>query len=485
VTATAVADSSRSDSATVTIINDPNLKLSGPYAFVYTGWDPNGKSLDAIGSFVADGNGHLTGLIDMNGINGAYRYINQGFSGTYLVNAADNRGEMVLTLPNGNWNFRFALNSTGGKGHFILFESSGRYGSGIFKRQTTSDFSLASLNGNYALGMAGMSAMGDERNAIVGRMHVDGAGVISSTGLYACNTGGPANFMTFDGSVAMSANTGMSSGRGTMSFAAGGSNPHFSFYLVDSTEAYLIRIDAIGDNTPPYVGGALKQIGGPYTPASFTGNSVFYTTGSITQNVAKSAVMIGQFTMNGTTGSTVYTYNYGGSIYSGHSDTNLTVYSDGRVLLNILGVPYVAYLVAPNTGFLLQINDPGTMVMFGFFEAQSGTPFSDASLVGEFFGGAIAPSTAGVGYGNGLQTYNGNRGWSGTGNTIGPGSGMQPDTAVSGTYVFTEATTGAANWLLTSPGTYNKKFFAISPKKIVFIPTEPSNVQPAAEIFEK
>lgn len=485
VTATAVADPSRSDFATVTIINDPNLKLSGPYAFIYTGWDVNGKSLDAIGSFVADGNGHLTGLIDMNGANGSYRYINQGFSGSYQVNPSDNRGQIVFTLPNGNWNFRFAINSTGTKGHLLLFESSGRYGSGVFKRQTTADFSLSSLNGDYAMGMAGMSAMGDERNALVGRMHVDGTGVISATSLYVCNTGGPATYMTFDASAAMSASTGMSSGRGTIFFSAGGQNPHFSFYLVDSTEAYLIRIDTIGDNAPPYVGGALKQVGGPYTPASFTGNSVFYTTGIVSQTVVKAGVMIGQFTMNGSTGSAVYTYNYGGSIFSGQSGINATVYTNGRVLLNILSNSYVAYLVAPNTGFLLQIDDPGTMVMFGFFEAQTGGPFSDASLSGEFFGGAIAPSTAGVGYGNGIQIYDANRNWSGIGNTIAPGNGMQPDTQVAGTYIFTDGATGAANWLGTYPGTYNKKFFAISPRKIVFVQTEPSNVQPVVEIFEK
>ena len=485
VTATAVADPSRSDTATVTIINDPNLKLSGPYAFIYTGWDINGKSLDAIGSFVADGNGHITGLIDMNGVNGAYRYINQGFSGSYQVNPSDNRGQLMFTLPNGAWNFRFAIDSTGKKGHLLLFESSGRYGSGVFKRQTTADFSLSSLNGDYAMAMAGMSAMGDERNALAGRMHVDGTGVISATSLYVCNTGGPANFMTFDGSAAMNASTGMSSGRGTIFFSAGGQNPHFSFYLVDSTEAYLIRIDTIGDNTPPYVGGALKQVGGPYTPASFTGNSVFYTTGIVSQTVVKSGVMIGQFTMNGSTGSAVYTYNYGGSIFSGQSSINATVYTNGRVLLNILSNSYVAYLVAPNTGFLLQIDNPGTMVMFGFFEAQTGGPFSDASLSGEFFGGAVAPSTAGVAYGNGIQIYDTNRNWSGIGNTIAPGNGMQPDTQVAGTYIFTDAATGAANWLGTYPGTYNKKFFAISPKKIVFVQTEPSNVQPVVEIFEK
>ncbi len=486
VTASAVADPTRTDTATVTIVNDPNVKLSGGYAFIYSGFDASGRSLDAIGNMIADGAGHLTGYIDMNGANGAYRIANSAFTGTYQVNANDNRGQMIFNLPSGAWTFRFAISSTGSRGHFLLFESTGRYGSGIFKRVNASDFSLTALSGNLAFGITGLSAQGDVRNAIAGRMHVDSNGAISATSAYSVSSGDPTNFLTFDGTLTMNASTGVSHGRGTMALSVGGTSPNFAYYMIDDTEAYMLRTDVIGDNNPAYVGGMMKQRLGEFLPAHFTGNSVFYLTGFVRQTVPKAGVMIGQMTMtDGSVGSSSYTYNYGGSIFSGSSTITATVYTNGRVLLNILGNSYAAYLVAPNTGFMLHIDSPGTMALFGFFEAQSGGPFGYSSLNGEFFGGAVAPATGLVGYGNGLQRYDGLGGWSGTGNTIGPGSGMQPDVAVAGTYNITNATTGEANWQGTFPGVYNKKFYVIDPNRIVFVQTEPSNTQPSVEIFEK
>ena len=486
VKATAVADATRFDTASVTVIHDPNVKLNGAYAFIYTGWDMSSRSLDAVGSFTADGNGHLNGLIDVNGVNTAYRNINQAFSGTYQMNAADNRGQMVFNLPTGTRTFRFTVDSSGEKGHFILFESTGRYGSGMFKRQTTSDFSLAKLNGDYAMGMVGLSASGDERNGVLGRMHIDGTGHLSNTSLDITNSNGPADNVSFTGSIAMNSGSGMAFGRGTLAVSTIATNANFSFYLVDDDEAYMIRTDVIGDDVPPLVGGFMKQVGGPFTAASFSGRSVFYLTGLVLQTVRKAGVTVGEFNVTNGAGSAQYTWNVGGSVYSGSTGVSATVSTNGRGLLGsaVLG-PHVFYLVGPNTGFIMKFENPGTSVNFGFFEAQSAGPFSNASLNGEYFGGAIAPATGSVGYGHGFQTYNGNGAWSGTGDTASPEGGLSPDTPVSGTYVITDAATGAFNWQLTVPGIYNKKFYVINQDKIVFVPTESSNTQPVAEIFEK
>lgn len=482
----AAADTTRTDTATITLIYDPNVKLHGTYAFVYTGWDPSGKPLDAIGSMVADGDGHLSGLLDMNGANTSYRRINEPFSGTYEVHPADNRGEMTMTVSSGSRTLRFSMDPAGNRGYFLLFESTGMYGSGMFKRQNTSDFSLAKLNGDYVMGATGMSYMGDERNALLGRFHTDGAGAISDTSLDITNTGGPTANLPFQGSISMDSQTGASSGRGTMSLTtmAGGAN--FSFFLVDSTEAYLIRTDTIGEDAPIFVGGMMKQTGRPYSSASLNGRSVFYMTGMLVQTVRKAGVAIGEFSLVNGTGTSFYTSNGGGSIFSGSSSVSFAVDTNGRATWNwaVFGAPFIMYLVAPNTGFILQYNDPGSSVFFGFFEPQTGGPFTNASLNGEYFGGAIAPATSGVDYGNGLQRYHGDGTWSGIGNNAGP-DGMQPDLPVSGTYIITDTNTGAANWLLTMPGTYRKIFYVINPNRAVMVPNEPSNMQPALEIFEK
>ena len=100
-------------------------------------------------------------------------------------------------------------------------------------------------------------------------------------------------------------------------------------------------------------------------------------------------------------------------------------------------------------------------------------------------GAGVTPSTSGVDYGNGLQLWDGSGGFTGTGNNAGPSIGLHPDIPVTGTYIITDSTAGAGNWRSTSPGTYNKKFYVVGPNKIVFVPTEPSNVNPAVEMFQK
>jgi hypothetical protein len=491
VTATAVADPSRTDTATVTIVPDPNVKLHGQFAFIYSGWDTSSKTLDAIGSFIADGNGHLTGLIDMNGANGTYRLTNQTFTGTYQVNAGNDLGQMVFNLPTGGRTFRFALSTSGDRGHFLLFESSGMYGSGTFKRQTPGDFSQSSLAGDYAMGMVGLSAMGDERTAIVGRFTVDAAGAVSNTFLDAANTGASPMHFTFGGTLTINAGTGLAFGRGTMPVtpSIGGPPVNFAFYVVDDGEAYLIRTDVIGDNAPPYVGGMMRQVGAPfYNWAS--GKAVFYMTGILNQTVKKAAVTIGQFDFPSGTynASAYYTYHSGNSVFTGHTTLGWTVESIGRVYISLMGSSYIGYLVGPNTGFIMQVDDPGSGVMFGFFENETPGPYTNNLLTGQLYGGSVGAALGAVDYDSGIETFDGIGEWNGTSNVTGPSFGLYPDVTVMGTYTFGNPSAyadGFGYWIQSTPSTYNKIYYAISPNRFVMISAEASDVQAAVEIFEK
>lgn len=490
VRAAAVADPSRFDTATVTLIYDPNVKLNGMYAFTFTGWDAAGRPMDAIGSMAADGNGHLSGLIDMNGMtyaNHNYYSIQKALSGTYQVNAGDNRGEMVFTFTSSvgteSFNFRFAIDSIGSRGHFLLFESSGRYGSGVFKRQTSADFSLSKLNGDYALGLAGLSVYGDERNGVLARGHLDGSGGVSDTSLDIVNTDGPAGHYSFTGSAAMSAATGATSGRGTLTLSAVGQTLNLSFYMVSASEMFVMVSSPFGDNVPPLMGKMLKQTKAAFSSADFSGRIVMYMTGINPPTLPNSSVFIGAADLS--TGMGTYELNFGGTQIGGaNMIVTSTVSPNGRILLSLgFRGAWVAYLVAPNTGFIMQYDDPGTMVLSGFFEQQSAGPFTNATLNGEYFGGAVDAGMSAVAYGNGIQNWNGNGAWSGIGNVAAPGSGLYPDMPVSGTYTITDSSLGAGNWL--GDGDYHKKFYVISPNKIVFIQTELSNIYPSLEIFEK
>jgi hypothetical protein len=499
VKAAAVADPTRFDTGTITVIYDPNVKLNGMYAFTFTGWDASGRPMDVIGSMVADGNGHLSGLIDMNGMgyaNHNYHSINKALSGTYQVNAGDNRGEMVFTFTSSvgteTFNFRFAIDSTGSRGHFLLFESSGRYGSGIFKRQTSSDFSLAKLSGDYVMGVSGLSVSGDERNVAIARGHLDGTGGVSNTSVDISSTGGSTGHATYAGALTMSSTTGISSGRGTFAVSASGTNISFSFYMVNAGELFVMVSDTVGFDTPLLIGKILKQTGGPYSAASFNGAVVMYMTGLVQRvnygEPTPTSVLIARYGVTNGYGNGSLYENWGGQLVDTGGSIYANIDSTGRATITSSNFSdsFVAYFVAPNTGFIMEYTTPsGGPMRFGFFEPQSNGPFAQTTLSGEFFGGATDPATSSVPYGNGIQIYDRNGGWSGTGNTIGPGSGQFPDQSVAGTYTITDSTTGAATWQGTYPGTYNKRFYVISPNKIAFVSAETAETYPILEVFEK
>ncbi len=59
-----------------------------------------------------------------------------------------------------------------------------------------------------------------------------------------------------------------------------------------------------------------------------------------------------------------------------------------------------------------------------------------------------------------------------------------PDISSSGTYYFSDLT-GRGNWLQTSPSSYSKAMYVVSPNKILFITNELGVINPGFEIFEK
>src|SRR6266852_269091 len=111
LTATSATDATRSASAAITVTAPAPAdlaKLTGPYAFLFNGFDSGGAVVIA-GSFTADGNGNITGGIeDSSWVSGVSTSVS--FTGTYTV-GADNRGSMTLTstTPAVTSTFGFAL----------------------------------------------------------------------------------------------------------------------------------------------------------------------------------------------------------------------------------------------------------------------------------------------------------------------------------------------------------------------------------------
>ncbi len=490
ITATAVADPAKSVTATVTVTPNLNAKITGPYAFSYVGYDAAGKPQHAIGSFVADGKGTLNGLIDINVVGAASSTLKTSFAGTYQVFTGGNRGEATFTVSGTPMTFRFSTNGAGERAHMIRFDSSGSYGSGSFKKQTVADFQLSKISGDYVLGLSGTTSSGNERNAAVGRLHTDGTGAMSNTSMDIAETGQAPMTFGFGGNFALDGTTGAENGRGTIAVAAFGQALHFSFYLVSQDEAFLLSTDPTSLDTSLLSGSMLRQTGGPFSTDSMNATSVLYLVGVTTRysnaTTPRSAITIASiFELGNGTGHLLYWFNWGGSQFSGgYSMEAITIDATGRgtctfnVNAQDLSGKYVLYLRAPNTGFVMQYVDPGYMVNFGYIEPQASGPYYISSFAGDYYGGTVLPAISGVGYGTGVQTWDGKGGWTGIGDVAGGGSPFIPDLSTAGTYALGE-------WVQTVPAPYHKGFNIVSPNKLLFIPTEPGVVNPGLEIIEK
>ena len=207
--------------------------LSGNIAFLLAGPVPN-RNIATAGSFAADGSGHLsTGVLDEN-VNGAVAPGVAFTNGTYLVTSTG-RGTATFATASHTYNLVFYLS---GPGSAVVQETdSGRTSDGSFVQQQNAAFSQASLKSSYALQTTGLSATSAQ--TISGQMSADGAGAISSGNLD-INTAGATASEALTGTYSAPA----ASGRATLALNPSTDNRNFAIYIVDSTRAFVIGIDA-------------------------------------------------------------------------------------------------------------------------------------------------------------------------------------------------------------------------------------------------
>jgi hypothetical protein len=219
----------------------PNLmfdatSLNGNIAFSLAGPVPNG-TLATAGSFSADGNLHITaGVLDEN-VNGT-AIQNIAFSnGSYSV-ASTGRGAATFTAGGHTYTLVFYLSTPG---NAVLQETdSGRTSDGSFAQQQTTAFSLASIQGNYALQTSGLSSASPaSAQTIAGPVVANGAGAISS-GTIDINSGGTPASATVSGTYSLPA----SNGRATLAVNPSTDNRNFAVYVVNSAQVFVIGIDA-------------------------------------------------------------------------------------------------------------------------------------------------------------------------------------------------------------------------------------------------
>ncbi|MGH9687857.1 MAG: hypothetical protein ACRD5K_12280 [Candidatus Acidiferrales bacterium] len=258
ITVTAT-DGVNTATATVSVVYS-DLSLNGPYAFSYTGNDESGY-LAAAGSFLADGQGHITsGVEDVDSfLNGLA--VAAPISGIYSV-GNDGRGTATITRGQITERWRFAL-TTGLHAAMTLSEPNAT-GGGTIDQQSVGALSNspAVITGPYVFKLLGADASANRSPlGMAGEFSANGGGdVLAADGtLIDVNDNGtiPSTDTSLNGTYAFDPNN-PDSGRGTITLSSTPTGPReYAFYAVSTaidpstnasyvTQMHLIEIDNAG-----------------------------------------------------------------------------------------------------------------------------------------------------------------------------------------------------------------------------------------------
>jgi|SRR5579875_654805 len=398
--ATSIADNTKSDSDTFTIVStsaNNDAELKGQYAFLISGWDDaTGSHFAYIGSITADGNGNITsGLEDMNLPAGVSTEV--PVTGTYTL-GTDNRGTLVLTGSGLTTKFAFSAgmlnsNSIATKLHIIEFDdatgTSGRRGSGVGYLQDPSAFSLASITGPYAFQFIGQDNSAADRLVNTGSFTVNAGGAITGT-VDSNDAGSFAGGLSITASLTADAAT-TTNGRLAFSFTSGAFGDSI-FYIVSAN--HLLSMDSDLESSNGLTSGEiLRQTSTSFTNSFLNGTVVLYSTG-VSSVAGASYSQAGLLTFNSATGTGTISLdtNDGGTSGTLSSTFTYSVAAYGQVTINLpTGPGPDLYLIDTNKAFIM---DEGANVNGGRLEPQAGGPFSNSSVNGNyFFGEAEAPAT--------------------------------------------------------------------------------------------
>jgi hypothetical protein len=485
VTATSVADSTKTDTATVIITNTAanpnNAKLSGQYAFLFSGFNSAGP-MSIVGSFTADGSGNLiAGNTDVTVFGGTKT--SQGLTNSTYSVGSDNLGTMILNtavnFPTDSFSFTFsfaldsfAFSGVAAAGRLIESDSTDQTGTGLFIKRDPAAFSTAAITGGFAIGLAGPS--GIEENVALGRFSAsDGSLSAGHIDLIGFGSGGLQLDQPFTGTYSVDG-----SGRGAATLNISGQpNPlSLILYVVSSSQSFWMEAGGTAAT-----GTALQQSGGPFSMGSLNGTSVFGAAGF---TVAGNDVTVGEVQFDGVGNvSGTNDENYFGLSFSDEPIIGTyTVDANGlgRGAVSEVRGPGLStfYLVSPGKGFIISGNDS---LEFGIFEPQTGAPFSNASFLGNYALGAVPLlSTVGTSFASGVLSPDGGGNLAGT------------LTTKAGTQTFAGSYSVSANGRTTlsitptSGSPSNLVFYFVSPSKAVGVQmTDFGPANAAVNVVEK
>ena len=408
-------------------------RLSGTYAFQFSGYDENDKAILVAGTFTVAAGGSISGLEDEIAWNGS-SYVNTQYtisSGSYAPISgsdpnANNSGTLVLNTGAFPSTFQAVLDGAGNV-EMIASDKANGNGSGFAVSSSKNKFNQGTT-ATFAFGFTGVDAS-NSRVGYAGLLPTDGISSVSG-GLIDVNDNGSATNSVCNSSPCPIA--------GTYSYNANTNLGHltltspkamaFDFFVANGTEnnngnnpLYLYAIST--DSNPAVLGTMVFQ--SPkittYNNAALVGTSVSALTGANGNVALVLGTTDGSSSGSGGTGSFAGTFDWNNSgtitsvppsapctaLVCTFGNTYLATNGNiGRYTLQMLGnpnanpavsaIPFVLYAAGANYGFLL--DQSSAAVMTGTMNAQSGPKvnlgnFSASSATGTY---AVATSSNSV-----------------------------------------------------------------------------------------
>ena len=425
ITATSLADNTKSASVTVTITPPPaacgsgnESALDGQYAFNLTGFDNFGFKA-VVGSFAADAAGNITGgEADKNAQTGTESEA-AITAGLYSV-GSDNRGCVTLVTDLGNFTTRFQLGAvTSGvatSGHLMVADPPGStayIATGQIFLQDTGSFS-AGLNGGYTHLLVGVDPTTNSRIACAG-VHSSSGGNISNSE-QTCNEAGSVTQTGPTAGNVGSYSTIDSYGRFTETVSSSNLVAYAIYPGGSATEPAALVLTTGSD--PVMAGEAYSQTGS-FSQSSLASDYLMYANGI--NNATSSKIAFALVSGNGAGTLTLSNYyeNDGGTWVTGNTVPAYTYVVDplGAVALSTNTVPNAGHLYLTGAGIAVYLG-ADTGVFAGFAAVQTGSgAFADSSMNGTFFGGTTAVVSQGSSVEGDISVLNGSGGASETSDT--------------------------------------------------------------------
>jgi hypothetical protein len=211
------------------------------------------------------------------------------------------------------------------------------------------------------------------------------------------------------------------------------------------------------------VNGVVLQQTGPFTNASFTGANVLEMTGNALQGPTTYIpdVTLGLFTSDGKGNVSASFDEFKASLLAPQTYTATYAVSGttGRTPITSSGTKAILYLVSNAKAFVLGTDASASS---GLVEAQTGSPFTNASLKGNYLGGTVPWPELNV---VSLAAIDGAGSVQFTSNTSGS-KGLASNVTTSGTY----SVDGTGRAVVTVSGDSTPKiFYVVSPTKAAML----------------